>query len=107
MAQLASSHFGFMTLALSNSKLQLVDESPSSNYPSSEYKLRLIAFLYRCAKTRCLVPLSLHLKEVTISNQFSIRHSTGKHLPGYPPDSTRQTRVPAYIIPMGSTTRGY
>ena len=36
-----------------------------------------------------------------------LRHSMGKHLPGYPQVIPVRSRVPAYIIPAGSTTRGY
>ena len=49
--------------------------------------------------------MSIHLNVAYL--MIRIRHSMGKHLPGYLPDSTRQTRVPAYVIPTGSTTRGY
>src|ERR1700761_7050519 len=36
-----------------------------------------------------------------------LRHTMDIGIPGYPPTGTRETQVPAYVIPTGSATRGY
>ena len=38
--------------------------------------------------------------------ELGVRHNMGIHIPGYLQTGTHHVQVPAYVIPMGSTTCG-